>query len=37
MFLTASLTHRMALKENTRLTEAGVTRIVVTEGEEETE
>jgi hypothetical protein len=37
MFLTTSLAHRMSLKENYRLAEAGVTRIVVTEGEEETE
>jgi len=37
MFLTASLAHRMALKENARLAESGVTRIVVTEGEEEAE
>jgi hypothetical protein len=37
MFLGASLAHRMAIKENARLAEDGVTRIVVTEGEEETE
>jgi hypothetical protein len=37
MFLMASLAHRMAIKENARLSQAGVNRIVVTEGDDETE
>jgi hypothetical protein len=37
LFLTASLVHRMSLKQNASLAGAGVTRIVVSDSEEEAE
>jgi hypothetical protein len=37
LFLMASLAHRAAIRENVRLAESGVTRIVVSEDNEETE